>query len=547
METTSWIDVRPAAGLIRRYRELGFWRDATPAADVRRWAAETPHAIAITAHRAGAGVVRMSYREYAGQVDRMAAVLAELGIGPGQTVAVQLPSWWEANAVMLACARLGATFAPLDTRLRAREIELMLARLQPVAYVTTEVWQGYEHSAALAAIADHLPSIKHRIIVGGRVRPDEIDLARRAERADVARLDPGFSAEDPDRVSVVLFTSGTTGAPKAVLHSFNTYYAGYAGFAASNQLSSSDVLYCPHALAHVLSQCIVNLIPVCLGAEALITDTWAPETAVDLLARYGVSYTIAAPVFIEAIARTARASDRELPRLRTVAATATTVPLALVDTVSDNLGLTLQGAWGMTEVGPGAATSPSQDPLDWAARSIGKPIPCMETSLLADGEISPHKPARLLVRGANVCLATMPRDGGEVTIVAEQDEDWYETGDLVFPDGRDGLRMAGRAVDRIGLLMIPAADVEDALRTHPDIIDAALVGYGPGSGLPCAVVTSRKPVTLAEVRAYLDSIAMTEWYQPKRLELLDQLPRNANGKVDKLYLRTWLSGYSGSN
>jgi cyclohexanecarboxylate-CoA ligase len=547
METTSWIDVRPAAGLVRRYRELGFWRDATPAADVRRWAAQTPDAIAVTAHRAGAGVVRMSYREYAGQVDRMAAVLAELGIGPGQAVAVQLPSWWEANAVMLACARLGATFAPLDVRLRARELGLMLARLQPVAYVTTEAWQGYGHSAALAAIADRLPSIRHRIIVGGRAGPGEVDLARRAERADVAGLGPGFSAEDPDRVSVVLFTSGTTGAPKAVLHSFNTYYAGCAGFAAGNQLSSSDVLYCPHALAHVLGQYIASLIPVCLGAEALITDTWAPETALDLLARYGVSYTIAAPVFIEAIARTARASDQELPRLRTVAATATTVPLALAGTVSDNLGLTLQGAWGMTEVGPGAATSPSQDPLDWAARSIGKPIACMETSLRADGEVSPHKPARLLVRGANVCLATMPRDGGEVTIVAEQDEGWYETGDLVFPDGRGGLSMTGRAVDRIGLLMIPAADVEDALRTHPDIIDAALVGYGPGSGLPCAVVTSRQPVTLDEVRAYLDSIAMTEWYQPKRLELIDQLPRNANGKVDKLYLRTWLSGHSGSN
>lgn len=88
--------------------------------------------------------------------------------------------------------------------------------------------------------------------------------------------------------------------------------------------------------------------------------------------------------------------------------------------------------------------------------------------------------------------------------------------------------------------MIPVADVEDALREHPDIVDAALVGYGAGNQLACAVVVSRKPQTLEEVRAYLDSIAMTETYQPARLELVEQLPRNSMGKVDKHHLRTWL-------
>jgi len=90
--------------------------------------------------------------------------------------------------------------------------------------------------------------------------------------------------------------------------------------------------------------------------------------------------------------------------------------------------------------------------------------------------------------------------------------------------------------------MIPAADVEDALRRHPDITDAALVGYGPGNELACAVVVSRKPLTLQEVRAYLDSIQMTEWYQPRRLEIVDQLPRNNVGKVSKHVLRSRLAG-----
>jgi cyclohexanecarboxylate-CoA ligase len=147
----------------------------------------------------------------------------------------------------------------------------------------------------------------------------------------------------------------------------------------------------------------------------------------------------------------------------------------------------------------------------------------------------------MLVRGASVCLATMGRDGGEVHVVADHDDGWYDTGDLAVPDGRGGVRLIGRAADRIGgILMIPAADVEDALRQHPDILDAALVGYGPENQLACAVLVGPAHLTLEQVRGYLDSINMTGWYQPQRVEHLDQLPRNHTGKVDKHHLRVWL-------
>jgi cyclohexanecarboxylate-CoA ligase len=138
--TKHWADVRPSADLARQYRERHLWRDSTPAADLRRWATETPAAVAVTAQVSSTGVVRLTYREYAEQVERVTGVLAGLGIGPGDVVAIQLPSWWQLNAVVLACARLGAVVAPITTMIRARELELMLARLEPVAYVTTEVW-----------------------------------------------------------------------------------------------------------------------------------------------------------------------------------------------------------------------------------------------------------------------------------------------------------------------------------------------------------------------------------------------------------------------
>lgn len=541
--TKPWTNVRPSADVARRYRELGLWRDATPAADLRRWAGQTPDAVAITAHRAGSGVQQITYREYADRVERVTAMLGELGVGRGDVVAVQLPNWWELNAVVLACARLGAIAAPFMTTIRARELELMLSRLEPLAYVTTEVWDGYEHSAALASIADRLPSLKHRVIAGGRVAPGEIDLARRIEHVNPAGLEAGDSAEDPDRVSMVLFTSGTTGTPKAVLHSFNTFHASFSSAAAFRGLSSADVMYSPHALAHVVGQCIGTMLPLYVGAQVLMADTWEPDTAVALLTDYGVTAASGAPVFVEAIARTARARNQKPPRLRQLVTGATTVSASLVGVVRDCLGITLQTAWGMTEAaGEAMLTSADEDPPDWAARSVGRPYRCLEIDLRSDGEISAHNPARMFIRGACVCLATMPRDGGQVTVLADHDDGWYDTGDLAVPDGRGGLRLAGRTADRIGgVFMIPAADVEDALRRHPDIDDAVLIGYGPGNELPCAVIVSDNPPTLAEVRAYLDGISMTDWYQPRRLELVDQLPRNPTGKVDKQSLRAWLA------
>jgi cyclohexanecarboxylate-CoA ligase len=498
----------------------------------------------------------MTYREYADQVERVTAVLAGLGVGAGDVVAVQLPSWWQLNAVVLACARLGAVVAPLVTMVRARELELMLARLEPAAYVTTEVWDGHEHSAALAAIADRLPGLKHRIIVGGRAAPGEIDLAARAAQVPTEKLLTGDSAEDPDRVSVVLFTSGTTGAPKAVLHSFNTFYAACKSLADRRGLSSADVQFTPHALAHVVGEVFGNMLPLYLGGQALIADTWNPDSALDLLTDYEATALMGAPVFLEAAVEAAGRRGLRPPRLREVMAGATTVPSSLVQTVKANLDITVQGIWGMTEVPGATLTSPREDPPDWAVRSIGRPHTALEIDLRpdentvrdvpdgnidGDGDVSARIPARMLVRGASVCLATMGRDGGEVHVVADHDDGWYDTGDLAVPDGRGGVRLIGRAADRIGgILMIPAADVEDALRQHPDILDAALVGYGPENQLACAVLVSPAHLTLEQVRGYLDSINMTGWYQPQRVEHLDQLPRNHTGKVDKHHLRVWL-------
>jgi cyclohexanecarboxylate-CoA ligase len=216
----------------------------------------------------------------------------------------------------------------------------------------------------------------------------------------------------------------------------------------------------------------------------------------------------------------------------------TTVPAPLVSEVFELLGVPLSGAWGMTEAG-GTMMLPD-DPVDWAVRSVGRIMPGSEVELRSEHEITEEQPGRVFIRGATVCLATVGRDTGELIVLADHDNGWYDTGDLAVWDGRGGFRIMGRAADRIGgVFMIPVADVESALLGHPAVADVALVGYPDGDGgeLAAAMVVSREPdLTLADLRDHLAGLGMTEWYWPSRLELVDELPRNAMGKVRKAVL-----------
>ena len=538
-----WHDLRPDDRLVKQYRESGAWRDATPAADLRHWAATTPDAIAINAWRADSGIRRLTYREYEDQVERFALVLGDLGVTIGHVVAVQLPNWWQVNALVLACNRLGAIAAPILPTIRARELELMLRRVEADVCVTTDRWRDYGFAAALASVAPRLPALRHRVILGEQVENDEVDLNRAAESVDPHARDTDWSAEDPDRVSLVLFTSGTTGAPKAVLHTFNTYHGGYAAIAANNKLTADEVFFNPSSLTGSVGLNMGNLLPLYLGAQTLMLEAWDADVALFAMATLGVTYFAAGPFFFGELTEAVMRTGRPLPALRRVVAAGAMVPAPLVERVRRLFELTLQTAWGMTEVTAGTRTSVTEDPPDWAVHSVGRAMAGIDMDLRADGEISVHHPGSLFVRGPSVCLATMSRNGGAVDVLAERDDGWYDTGDLVVPDERGGIRLLGRAADRVGgRSMIPVADVEDVLRTHPGIADVAIVGYGVGNISACAVVVAREPLTLDEVRAFLSDLLMTEWYQPTRLEVVDELPRNAAGKVDKARLRSRLRG-----
>ncbi|GAA1325311.1 hypothetical protein GCM10009610_58290 [Pseudonocardia xinjiangensis] len=546
----AFLDLRPSDAQVEKYYGLGTWRDGTPLDDLRRWREESPESVAVIAHRADSGIRRITYREYAEYVERFAGALHELGVRVGDVVAVQLPNWWQMNALVLACARIGAVVAPMVMTIRERELERVLARLRARVCVTADRWEGFDHSAALAELAPRLPELRHRVVLGASVGDDEVDFVRHFQEApwEPGRPDaPAEAGPDPDRAFLVLFTSGTSGEPKAALHTLNTLYASSRDFAAVDRVGTHDRLFTSAAVTHYVGIQTCILIPLLGGAAGVLMDVWEPEAAAALAAEAGVTYVHAVPLYFGGLLTVVQDQHRALPALRAALTGATTIPGDLVALGRSLLDLPIRAVFGTTEIGLGTMTRPD-DPFDRAAHSIGRPFPGTELDLRADHEITLEQPARLFVRGGAVCLATLGRDSGALIVTGEHDDGWYDTGDLAVPEEDGGVRLAGRAGDRIGgVLMIPVSDVESALRTHPAVDDVALVGYpdDTGSERACAVVVAdpaSAPPTLADLRHHLDALKMTEWYQPSRLELVRQLPRNSIGKVQKELLRRWVRG-----
>lgn len=532
------VSVRPSDETVRRHRASGIWRTHTVVDDVFRWAEETPDAPALFASRGRRELVTLTYRELAERVDRFAAALADLGVGPRDVVAIQLPDWWEALALQLACWRLGGVVASVLPTIRGREVERMLAQVGACVFITVDSWDGYGCASAAAEMAPRLPALRHRVVLGCVVQGDEVDFARffEAERHPA----PATVGTDPDAIAQVLFTSGITGEPKAALHSLNTLYAQQAPKLPSDETKLRR--YVPNPLMHVLCLWSAGL-SLITGGATLLVDRWEPREVARLVAEIAIEQVLMPPAYLTEFLSAVQEDGVELPALKEITTGGTAVANELVIKTARVLRLPLLVQWGMTE--GGLILTSTEDPRTWAVDSIGRAGVGTEVELrraYPDAPITGVTPGRLMIRGASLCLATVGRDSGPLRVVADHDDGWYDTGDLAVPDGRGGYRMVGRVADRIGAHMIPVADVEDALRAHPAITDVAVVAVvGQSDSLEgCAVLVSTALVTLDDVHSHLSDLEMTEWYWPTRVERIDALPRDHMGKVEKARVRRWL-------
>ncbi len=521
------------------YRERGYWRDETFLDDLRRYASETPDKAALIGHRAD-GERIISYGELERVTEIFASRLADLGVKRGEVVAAQLPNWWEVLPLGLACARIGAIFCPLMVIYRRRELEFILRLTGARVCITMAEWTGARLADIVVGLAGDLPDLEHIFVAGG------------AGPAGTRSFDEHFLAGPPssdghldgrelgpDEPFLLLFTSGTTGESKGVLHSQNTLYASTSAYADALRQDASTITFVCHSATHYSGFVTGILVPLMLGGSAMLLEAWNVSRFLEVAPKHQVTTFYGAPNFLLQLLAAQQASPADLSGLRHAVTGSAPIPPSVVQRVSAGLGVPVVALWGMTENGAVTITR-VDDPPGWAEHSDGSPLGGMEiridTSVVSD---SSEGSGAMLVRGPSQCLGYFKRD--EVYAACLDADGWFDTGDLARDDGRGGVRITGRVKDIVlhHSFIVPVGEVENALLRHPQVGDVAVVGLpGDADEITCAVVVPEgDPPTLESLRDFLSAEGFNAWHLVEQLELVDVLPRTITGKVRKVDLR----------
>ncbi|MGW3138595.1 AMP-binding protein [Streptomyces sp. NPDC001139] len=544
----------PGGERAAEYRRRGWWRDETFLDDLHRQERTRPHKLAVAGRRiAESRTDTLDYAELARLTDRFALALLDLGVRRGDFVAVQLPNRWEMVALMFASLRVGAVICPISPVCPEDELRHRLDLTEARVCVTVPDWSGTPLAEIVTKLRDELPSLEHVVVVDGPAPEGAVSfhdhfVATAREEHRAGELDGlALTADEP---FVVLFTSGTTGESKGVLHSQNTVHSAVRGYADAFGLGDDWVAAVSTPLVHYSGFAQGVLAGVMLGGTVAFQDIRRNEALLDLVERYGANLLYGPPATLADVAASQRAEKRDTASLRHVVIGSAPVLAELADEVHDALGARAHSLWGMSENGPVTMTRPA-DPADWAAHSNGRAIDAMEVRIFPSGiDGGSGSVGRLKVRGASLALGYHRR---EEAFTAELDADgWFETGDLARDDGRGGIRIIGRARDAIVRdgLVAPMTELEALTGSHPKAVEAAVVGLPsaahPGGTAICAVVVPANGAepSLDDIRAHLRESGAEDRFLPDRLELLAALPKTLTGKVRKAELRQRFSAPS---
>jgi cyclohexanecarboxylate-CoA ligase len=518
---------------------------------VRRWARERPDATAVVDVGAAGGDDRVhTWSELDDRVDAAAMMLLELGVGPGDPVALQLPNCAEFVVSALAAVRVGALCCPLLPIFREREMAFMLRRSGARVLIVADHFRGRDHRAEIAGVlagtAGEPPSLSHVVVVGGDAplpeggptswhRFEETVQRQHPDAAALRAREPG-----PAALAQLLFTSGTSGEPKGVLQRMDALTRAAGMEVRHLGLDGTDRIFVPSPLAHQTGFLYGMWLAVVLGVPQILQATWDGPTALAALRRWEGTFVQAATPFLADLVRAVEQTGQRPGRLRIFVATGATVPRALAERATRTLGAAVCGAWGTTETCLGTLSAPGDDPENvWG--TDGRALMGVDVRVTDDAGrvLGPGQEGNFEVRSD--CLFEGYLDRPEWTAAATTSDGWYRSGDLAVIDDAGYVRISGRVKDVInrGGEKVPVAEVEQVLHTHPDVVDVAVVAM-PDERLgerACAFVVASPAFDLSEMRGFLDSRRMAKQYWPERVEILTELPRNPAGKVEKFRLR----------
>ncbi len=526
---------------VQRYTASGAWPNRLLTDFLDDAVAAAPDKTAIIDSRGA-----ITYRELAAQVEHCAQGLLALGLRAGDVMALQLPNWKEFLILHLAATRIGMVSSLITPGSRDRELAHMLKVSDVCLWVIADEFRGHDYRAMAARVRAQLPDLRHVIVVGrvgNTASPSEI-----AWDGFMTTQHPPLDAPRPDAndVTEIVFTSGATGEPKGVMHTSNTIVAPQLALAASLQLSSADVIHIASTIAHQTGFLNGVCLPVQLGSTVVLQDVWNPEQLLEWIARHRITVSSGSATFLLDMLRAKNLARCDLSSFRIFRCGGGPIPRALLLEAREKLPhVGIHCGWGQTENGVVTLTRIGA-PDDKLLNTDGRAQPGMDVRVVDDKSqlLAPGTEGRLQCCGPFMFVGYAKQE----TLTRENfDGEWFDTGDLATLDAEGYVRITGRLKDIIirGGENIPVKYVEDILYEDARVRDAAIVAMpDPRLGeRACAFVICRDGSTLdmKDMQTFLAGRGVAKVYWPERLELVDELPRTANGKIRKADLRAHLA------
>jgi len=527
---------------VKAMKSQGYWSDLILIDYFERCLAEVPDKTAIVDFNSMSQTEsRLTYRDLAARVDCIAVGLMQLGVDKNDVVSCQLPNWWQFTALTLACGRIGAVINPMMPIFREREVKFMLGLAESKVFVVPREFRGFDYPAMVRGIRSELPELHHLLVIGGEEESfEKFLLDPKRMKVKVANTQFRARRATADNVMQLLYTSGTTGEPKGVMHTANTLLSNLRPYAERLRLGRDDVILMASPMAHQTGFMYGLMMPVMLGATAVLQDIWEPKRAAKRIGDEGVTFTMASTPFLSDLTDVVGADGYDVSSLSIFLSAGAPIPRILVERATQALKANIVSAWGMTENGA-VTTTKLDDSPEKTFHTDGCPLPGMEVRVTdpANNPVPVGAEGRLKARGCSNFVGYLKRP----QLYGHDVEDWFDTGDLARVDADGYIRITGRSKDIIirGGENIPVVEIEGLLFRHPAIQAVAIVGF-PDPRLverACAFVVLKPGQTLSqqEMTRFLEQEKLAKQYLPERLVIVEDLPRTPSGKVQKFKLR----------
>lgn len=527
---------------IAQFYADGLWRDETLPVLLEQQAGA--HGDKIFGTDATTSV---TYRELSDRSRDLAVGLRRRGVGPGDRIAVQIPSWTEFFVIAAAVSRIGAVLVPIMPVYRRDEVGFIVETAGVTAAFTAPAYRGFDHAAMFTDLAAGSSCLETVIVVrpegpvpAGALSYEDVPVALAADAAD-AEIGPGAGADDP---YVVVFSSGTTARPKGCLHTFNTMACGARLLGRGWHYTERDVQFGPSPVTHTTGLVTSFLLPLLHGASSHLMEQWEPREGLARIAQFGCTACVSATTFLQMLVDVYDPDVHDASTLRFWTAAGSPIPSSFVRAAREALpGMSVLSLYGRTENITTTMCTLDDDP-ERSVSSDGKALPLQEVAIVDEqgDEVPRGEEGDIAYRGAMNCLEYIGQL--ELTAANYTASGFHRSGDLGRMDDEGYVRVTGRMKDIVirGGMNISVRQVEDALTAHPAVSAVALVGMPDptmGERVCCYLVPreGEPALTLETMKEYLLGLGMAIQKVPERLEVVDELPTTATGKIQKHLLR----------